>query len=71
MKRVIAILLACLLAFSLVGCKSKAERELEEARKAADAMEKASKQAQRDYDGLLNDIEDYERAVGKIKNAGK
>lgn len=69
MKRITALILVIALSASLVGCKSKEEKELERAREAAAAMEEVAKQAQQDYDDLMRDIENYERAFERVQNA--
>lgn len=66
MKKCIALFLVLSMAFSLTACKSKEEKELEEARNAAAAMAEAATQAQEDYDELIDDIAEYENAVDEL-----
>lgn len=67
MNRLIAVFMVIMLSFSLVGCKSKAERELEQARNNAAAMQKAADQARQDYEDFVNAVDAYEQAVESLK----
>lgn len=69
MRQILALVLVLALAVPLTGCKSKAERDLEEARKAVEAMGQMAEDAQRDYDELMRDIDQYERAMEALENA--
>lgn len=69
MKKCITLLLVLLLTVPFTGCKSKAERELEEALKAADAMGQVAENAQRNYDNLMRDLDQYDRARKALENA--
>lgn len=66
MKRLMLLCLVLSMLFSLTACKSKEEKELEEARNAASAMAEAASQAQEDYDELMDDIAEYEDAVDEL-----
>ena len=69
MKRAIAVFLLLVMCFSLFGCKSKEERELERAREAAAEAAKAAERAQENYDDLIRDIQRYEDALSRVQNA--
>ena len=60
MKKLIIGLLAVLMAFSLTGCKSKEERELEKAQEQLRQSQEAADRAWADYYELKQDIERYE-----------
>ena len=66
MKRLTAILLALCLALSFSGCKSKQERELEQAQRAAQEAREAADRARENRDQLVRDIERYQQALDKI-----
>lgn len=70
MKRILTLFLALLLcAACCTGCKSKEERELEQANAAVEEMRQQVEKAQREYDQLNRQIEAYERASERVKNA--
>ena len=50
MKRILSAILAAALCLSLAGCKSKAERDLENLEKAAEEFRKVAKDAAKQYD---------------------
>ena len=66
MKKLTAILLAVLLLFTLGGCETQAERELRQAQETADQLEEQYRQAQQEYNNLLEDIAAYEAAVDRL-----
>lgn len=66
MKQLTAILLALCLALSFSGCKSKQERKLEQAQRAAQEAREAADRAQENRDQLVRDIERYQQALDRI-----
>lgn len=66
MKQLTAILLALCLALSFSGCKSKQERELEQAQRAAREAREAADRARENHDQLVRDIERYQQALDRI-----
>lgn len=66
MKQLTAILLALCLALSFSGCKSKQERELEQAQRAAQEAREAADRARENHDQLVRDIERYQQALDRI-----
>ena len=67
MKRILSAILAAALCLSLAGCKSKAERDLENLEKAAEKFRKLAKNAKKEYDEIKNDFDDYNRALERIQ----
>ena len=67
MKRILSAILAAALCLSLAGCKSKAERDLENLEKAAEEFRKAAEDAAKQYDEVKNDFDDYNRALERIQ----
>lgn len=66
MKQLTAILLALCLALSFSGCKSKQERKLEQAQRAAQEAREAADRARENHDQLVRDIERYQQALDRI-----
>lgn len=66
MKQLTAILLALCLALSFSGCKSKQERELEQAQRAAQEAREAANRARENHDQLVRDIKRYQQALDNI-----
>ncbi len=60
MKKLILVFLSLGMLFSLTGCKSKEERELEKAYEALEKSQQAADNAWADYYQLQKDIERYE-----------
>ena len=67
MKRILSAILAAALCLSLAGCKSKAERDLENLEKAAEEFRKVAEDAAKQYDEVKNDFNDYNRASERIQ----
>lgn len=66
MKQLTAILLALCLALSFSGCKSKQERKLEQAQRAAQEAREAADRARENRDQLVRDIKRYQQALDNI-----
>ena len=67
MKRILSAILAAALCLSLAGCKSKAERDLENLEKAAEKFRKVAEDAAKQYDEVKNDFDDCNRALERIQ----
>ena len=67
MKRILSAIIAAALCLSLAGCKSKAERDLENLEKAAEKFRKVAEDAAKQYDEVKNDFDDYNRALERIQ----
>ena len=63
MKRILSAILAA----ALAGCKSKAERDLENLEKAAEEFRKVAEDAAKQYDEVKNDFDDYNQALERIQ----
>ena len=70
MKKVICLFLLLLMfAVLLTGCKSAAEKELEEEREAANNLERQYQEQKEKYDSVQKDINDYRESVSRLDNA--
>ena len=67
MKRILSAILAAALCLSLAGCKSKAERDLENLETAAEEFRKVAEDAAKQYDEVKNDFDDYNQALERIQ----
>ena len=67
MKRILSAILAAALCLSLAGCKSKAERDLENLEMAAEEFRKVAEDAAKQYDEVKNDFDDYNQALERIQ----
>ena len=68
MKRMLALLLSLLLLLSFTGCKSKAERELEQAIETANQLDRAYRDAVQRTEELKRDLAAYEAAVERYQS---
>ena len=67
MKRMLTLLLSLLLLLSFAGCKSKAERELEQAIETANQLDRAYQDAVQRTEELKRDLAAYEAAVERYE----
>lgn len=70
MKKMFLIIMSLVLCCcTLTGCKSKEERELEAARKAADRAQQRAYEAQREYDELVSYLDELQEESERLANA--
>lgn len=68
MKRSFYLIIATLvLMLFFTSCKSRAEKELEQAQKHVEAMEQLAEEAQKDLEAIESDIDEYENAVEALE----